>query len=531
MIDILDRPYFLLFIIMIIGVSLSKINIKGTSLGSSAIILTALVFGHFGHKLPVAIERIGLILFIFSVGIQAGPGFFESFKTGEVRESLIPVGIILFLTTFLTFLFSKIFGFNILTSSGLFAGVMTSTPTLAAIVDAHQSTDPIISYSVSYPISIVVSILGIRLLPVIFKIDFKNEEKNYKQEVEKRYPQIQARHFWVKNPNIHEKGLKELELTRLTNCVISRIQKKEEKEGQIPDIHMKLELGDLLKVIGTSYDLQKVEYIIGPQTEETIAITPKEEIRWILVTRKEVIGKRLVELNLDELWKANISKISRAGIELIPHSYTRLRYGDKVLVTVNSDTAPNLVKMLGGSESKQIDFLTLSLSIVLGLLIGQIKIPMGKLSLSSGISGGILITTLVLGQLGKTGPLLWSIAGGTNQFLRQLGLMFFLCGIGTRTGEHLLSALTLQDGAKMAFLSFAIPLFSIYLTTFLAIKYTKMNRIKIIGSVIAGLTCAPGLQSITEIDKSGITESAYSITYPFALLSTILVGQLLALIS
>lgn len=526
---IFSDPSLSLFLILILGIIISKISIKGISLGSASIVFAALIAGHLGAELPPIIESVGLILFIFSVGIQAGPGFFTAFKNGDIKQFILPLLLVFALVSSATIVFCKLFHFDSFLTAGLFSGLMTSTATLAAVVETGKNASPILAYTISYPIAMLVTIITIRLIPRLLKIDIQAEVDRYRSEQEHRYPKVHAGHFIVTNHKVDGRALKTLSITSMTGAQISRIQKSNETDSIIPNEDVVLHLNDHIKGVGSDDALNKLELLIGDRTYDEIAITQKEEVRWILVSKSDSVGKRLIELNLDGLWGAHISKINRSGIEIVPQSHTKLRFGDKVLATASRDTMPNLVTMLGGVEEKEIDFLPIAVSVVIGILVGQIHIPLGTITVSPGIAGGILLTTLILGNMEKTGPLLWCVAGPVNRFLRQLGLMFFLCGIGTRTGKHLAESLSVH-ALTMALFSAVITAVALILALWISAKFTRINRLKLLGVVAASFTCAPALAAIAEIDDASIAETAYSVAFPFALFLTIIVGQLILFI-
>ena len=525
MITTFQEPYVSLFLIIVFGVLLSKIKIKGIGLGSSAIVLVAIILGRYGFSVPPSIEKIGLILFIFAVGIQAGPGFFESFKTGEARRYLKVVTLTLTLIFVISLTLSKLLGFDYLLAAGLFSGVTTSTPALATIVENSHSKLPIITYTIAYPISLVTIILIFRFLPKILKIDIDKEEKKHNDEILKLHPKIHTEYYTVANPNLFNKSIADIKFHRMTNAIISRIQRNNDAESLIPIGNTTLKEGDNIKVIGDKNSLDSASLLIGPSSDKKIKLSPQEEIIFILVTGKDVIGKSLAHLNLDTLWGAEITQIRRSGVTLAPKGTTRLRFGDKIQVSVPKENSENLIKMLGGIESTSIDFLPIALSIVLGIIIGQISIPIANTNIGPGISGGILFTTLVLGRIGKTGPLLWTIAGRTNQFLRELGIMFFLCGVGSAAGKNFMSAFS-QAGMKTIFASIFISATSTLLAVFIISKIQKMNKLRLIGALAGSLTCAAALPPAEDIKGSTIPLTAYSVSYPFALLLTILFGQI-----
>lgn len=526
MLEIAREPYVSLFIIMFFGILLSKLEIKKIGFGSSGIVLSAIFFGYFGLRIPPSIEKIGLILFIFAVGIQAGPGFFESFKTGEARQYLKSTVITLFIVGVITVLVSMILGFNPLLLAGLFSGVTTSTPTLAAIVENSSSNVSLVTYAISYPVSLVTTIFSMKFLFKILKIDVAKEEAQYRKDIFKINPEINTKNFYVNNPNVYNKSIKDLNFNDITKSIISRVQRLDHEASFVPTDDTLLKENDLVKVIGDKTALKTVSLFLGEETDEQTSIPAEETLSTILITRSNIIGKPLSYLNLDGLWGAEIREIRRAGVNIIPTGATRLRFGDKILASVKKESESNLVKMLGGVESDSIDFLPISVAILLGVLIGQITITVGGTSLGPGMTGGILFTTLILGHVGKTGPMIWSIAGKTNQFLRQIGIMFFLCGVGSSTGETLMKSLT-AESIKTILATVFITVTSIALTSIVSIKYLKMNKLRFLGALGGSFTCSASLPSSEDIKNSTIPLTAYSVTYPFALLLTILMGQII----
>ncbi len=527
MLSIFAEPYIALFVIMMFGVALSKLSYKKIGLGSSAIVIVAIIFGHFGIQTPQSIEKIGLILFIFSVGIEAGPGFFQSFKTGEVKQYFLPIFVTLLSTFSLSLAASKLFGLNSSWAVGLFAGVNTSTPTLAAAIDNGANSTALLSYTIAYPLSLIFSIVIFRALPAFLKIDVEKEEKEYRKKNKKHFPVVKAKSFLVENPNLVSRQLSEINLPQMTGAFPSRIQASE-NESMVPASDTILKLGDKLKIIGDEDSLSKAELVIGRPILNKMPLAAKETVINILVTSPVAVGKSLAQLNLNEVWNAEVTKIRRAGINLAPNGRTRLRYGDKLQITLKESSVDGITKMLGGKESTRIDFLPIAASISLGVAIGQITIQIGDGQIGPGITGGILFATLLLGQIGKKGSLLWSIAGPTNQFLRQLGMMLFLCGIGTNAGKSIASAFE-SNGPVALGSSFIIILVSILLSALVCLKFFKMNKLQFLGAMAGALTCSAALPDPEDIKNSTVPATSYSIAYPFSLLLTIFLGQIFLL--
>ncbi|MCO4755136.1 MAG: hypothetical protein KC478_11690 [Bacteriovoracaceae bacterium] len=527
MLNIFTEPYIALFVIMMFGVALSKVSYKKIGLGSSAIVIVAIIFGHFGIQTPQSIEKIGLILFIFSVGIEAGPGFFQSFKTGEVKKYFPPIFTTLLTTLTLTWIAAKVLDLDFSWAAGLFAGVNTSTPALAAAIDNGASSNALLSYTLSYPVSLITTIIIFRALPSLLKIDIEKEELEYSNQTRKHFPTVYSKNFLVENPNITGRPLNEIDLPQMTGAFPSRIQISA-MESEVPSSTTTIELGDKLKIIGDEISLAKAELVVGKPILDIMPLSSRETVINVLVTAPMAIGKSLEQLNLNETWFAEVIQIRRSGIDLAPNGKTRLRYGDKLQVALNRDSVEGLTNMLGGTESSQIDFLPIAASISLGVAVGQFTIQIGQSQIGPGITGGILFATLLLGRVGKTGSLLWSIAGPTNQFLRQLGMMLFLCGIGSNAGGNIASAFE-NNGLIALGSSILIIVLAIAVSCLVCLKICKMNKLQFLGAMAGALTCSAALPLPEDIKNSNVPATSYSITYPFSLLLTIFLGQLFLL--
>jgi putative transport protein len=271
--------------------------------------------------------------------------------------------------------------------------------------------------------------------------------------------------------------------------------------------------------------------VVAPKSDDSFALKtmPSVTSRRIVVSNKEVVGKKIIELPLLTRWMAVITRVRRAGIDLTPSATTRLRYGDKITIVFPKGHKQEIIKLFGGNSEQSIDFLPIAFSIVLGILIGQISIPLTPtLKLAPGYTGGILLTTLLLGRLDKTGPLLWSIAGNTNQLLRQIGLLFFLSAVGTKSGSTIVAGIQ-QYGVKYFFLGIILTIIPMLVGTLFARHILKLNILQILGILSAGMTSGPTLIAANEMTNSNIPDRVYSVAFPVALIFTILLAQFLGL--
>lgn len=526
MVELLTNTHVAFFLIVAAGIALGKVSIRGISLDISAVIFVALVFGHLGVKMPEILQKLGLILFMFSVGIQAGPGFFESFrKTGKV---LIGLAILVITSgALVTILMAAIYDIDYRMAVGLFTGALTSTSGLAAAIESTRSSLSSIGFGIAYPFGVIGVILFARLSPKIFRINLKEEERKFEAELQSDHPALISKNFIVENPNVFGKTLKEIDLRDLTNTNVSRIVKK----GEIINAGASttLDQGDMLRAVGTEDDLKRLIYLIGRETNEEIPLKGKNTVRKFLVTNKEVINKSLRELGLLHNYNATVTTIRRSGIDITPRATSKLRFGDKLTITLPEENVKRIGEILGDSREKmdELNFLPIALGILLGILLGEISIPLfDGVNFQLGLTGGVLIAALVLSKIGKTGNIVWNISGTVNMFLRKLGLIMFLAVVGTDAGEELAGTLQ-SDGLRYFVSGMVITLVPMILSITVGYYVFKMNFLSLIGSLTGSMTSTPALSAVEPMTDTNAPQIAYATVYPFALVLLIIVSQLL----
>ncbi len=527
--DIFYEGYFALFLIISIGIVLGNLEIKGVSLDLSAVIFVALFLGHHGYMVPVEFQTIGLVFFIFTIGIQAGPGFFDSFKA--LGRKLIYICFILIMSAALLGLgFSKYFDIDIALGIGVFTGALTSATGLAAAIDATGSPLASIGYGVAYPAGVLGVILFLSFFSKVLKVDMKKEEDDYRKQQAMEYPEVIDRNFVVENKNIHGKTIKELEIGTMTHAVISRV--KHDNKTVTPTEKTKLYIGDIITVVGKKEALDKIELLIGSPTEEKIPLAENYKVNWILVTNRCVINKPLKVLNLTAYYNATITRIRRSGIDITPDRNSSLRFGDKVVVASDEENIKKVMKLLGNEEKRlsETNFLPISLGILIGMIIGSINIPFfGLFDLSLGITGGVLTTAIILSNLGKTGPIIWSMSGTANQLLRKLGLLMFLATVGTHSGAHIVEAFT-QYGWNLFFIGVTITIIPMVISLLYGKYILKINFAILLGVVAGSMTSTPGLAAVDSKTETDAPTIGYATVYPFALVLMIIVSQFMAML-
>lgn len=526
--DFLHQGYFVLFLIISIGIVIGNLKFKGFSLDSSAVIFVALLLGHFGFTVPNEFQTLGLLLFIFTIGIQAGPGFFDAFlKYGRqlmvLCFLLISIGALISLGAILLLDLPA----DIIV--GVFNGAMTSTPGLAAAVEATKSPATAVGFGLAYPFGVIGVILFVQLFPRIFKINFATEEANYEAKLHDDYPGITNRILKVTNKNVHGRSIRVLDLRKITEGVISRV--KQNGITFAPTGDTVLYQNDIVKAVGTDEALQRMELLIGEQVDEDLSFDDHYIVNWLLVTNRKIVNKSLKELNLTAM-NATVTRIRRGEIDMIPRPQSRLRFGDKLLIAGSQQEMGEVLRLLGNNEKRlsETNFLPIALGIVIGVLLGLVTIPVfGLFSFSLGLTGGVLTTALILSNIGKTGPILWSMSGSSNMLLRKFGLLIFMAAIGTQAGSEL-SGVFQEKGLIVIAVGICITIFPLLVAGLIGYKFYKLNFITLLGVLTGSMTSTPGLAAIDNKTESDAASVGYTTVYPVALVLKIIFSQLLAML-
>lgn len=533
--NLLTKDYFVLFLVIGLGIAVGKINIKGIKFELSAVIFVALFFGYLYDKnnisfnIPPIIQDVGLVLFIYTIGMQAGPSFFSAFKEQGVKL-LALAGVIVVTGGALAAFFSLAYGVDMRMAIGLFTGALTSTPGLAAAIEATHSPMASIGYGIAYPFGVLGVILFIKISPKLFRINLKKEEEAFKAQSLSNVPAITNQTFMVTNENIDGKSLAELNVRFMTKANISRIQRKN-GDLVVPAPDVCLYQGDLVKAVGPEDALKRVEVLIGKTTEKIIPQSGNLQIKWFVVSNEHVVNKSLAELNLIGNYHATITRIRRSGIDLTPHPSTQLRYGDKVLVSVYKGNVPLLTSLLGDSikHISETSFLPVAFGIVIGILIGAIAIPMGSLHFKLGLTGGVLLSSLYLSWKGKTGPIIWNLSGPANQLLRQMGLLLFLTPVGIKAGEQLTTAIA-THGFSLFGYGILLTLVPMIIATVVGRFILKINFLTLMGALTGGMTSTPGLSAAESMTETEAPQLAYAAVYPFSLVLVIIAAEIMAVL-
>ena len=527
--SILSSEYFILFLIISLGILAGKFTVKGVSLDTSAVLFVALFFGHFGYQVPAILQTIGLIFFIYSIGIQAGPGFFESFQKRGLQ--LVGIAAIVVVSgALITILMSYLFDIDLKLGVGLLTGALTSTPGLAAAIESSKSPLASIGYGIAYPFGVIGVIMFLKFSPKIFRRNIKQAEEDFNREVAEDYPEIFSKNYIVENINIIEKTVGQLEIRSMTGANISRIV--HEGVAVVPTAESILYKGDLIKAVGTLQSLRKIELLVGHETDQAIPTSGEFDVQWVLVTNRKVINKSLGQLNLFNNYNATVTRIRRSGIDITPTSNSHIRFGDKLMIASSKGNMPHVIKIFGNNVKmlNEADFLPIAAGIVIGVLLGIVDIPVpGGTVFNLGLTGGVLISGLVLSRIGKTGPIIWNVSGPANQMVRKIGLLFFLSAVGTQAGTTLVETLT-HNGLTLLTVGITITLLPMLIATIVGVYVFKINFLSVLGTLTGGMTSTPGLSAVDSMTDSNAPSIAYATVYPFAMVILIICAQILGMI-
>ncbi|WP_179352851.1 aspartate:alanine exchanger family transporter [Winogradskyella vidalii] len=533
--ELLAKDYFVLFLVIGLGIALGNVRIKGINFDTSAVIFVAIFFGYLYNlygvdfNIPPIIQSVGLVLFIYTIGMQAGPSFFSSFK--EQGTKLIALAGITVATGGITAIsISYIYDVDMNMMSGLLTGALTSTPGLAASIEASQSPLASIGYGIAYPFGVLGVILFVKLGPALFRVNIKKEEEKFEEISKSNTPLVINKNLIISNENVNGKTIKELRIRFMTKANISRIMKPNQLPTS-PTSATVLETGDIIKAVGTVNALDRIEILLGKVTDVKIPRSGTYDIKWYVVSNDAVVNKTIRELNLLDNYSATITRIRRSGIDLAPHPTTRIKYGDKILVSSSKGNVPAVTQLFGDSLKRisETSFLPVAFGIAIGILIGAFAIPLGSINLKLGLTGGVLMTAIFLSWKGKALGVIWNLSGPANQILRQLGLLLFLTPVGLSAGQSLVMAIE-EHGAVLLLFGALITLIPMLMTVLVGRFLMKINFLSVLGAITGGMTSTPGLSVADSMTESDAPQVAYAAVYPFSLVLIIIVAEIMAML-
>ncbi len=532
MTTLLAEQMLVLFAILALGSWLGSLSIRGVSLGTAAVFFVGLAFGHFGLTVPRPIMDLGLLLFVYAIGLQAGPRFFRTFRR-QGREFVVVAAVALLAAGIVTVLMAQLLDLPYALAAGMFTGALTNTPSLASVIDAVGRTDPAnaaavsVGYGIAYPFSIVGVALLVQFLPKLLRRNVKDAERDWREGQSGERTSLSKKQFRVVNVNLEGRRLGELDTHRLSQVNISRVQHDDVVVTGTPDVT--LHVGDVILAVGSDDELRKLQLLVGEEVQLEMPANAHTVSREMVVTEEKVAGKRLMDLHVWDRYAVIITRIRRAGIELTPVGTSTLEMGDTLRV-VGDDAALDEFSRLVGGNARKIDetnMVPFLIGILLGIIVGLVPIPLPNgLSIKLGAAGGALLVSLLLGHFGRIGPFPVYVPVAARNISRELGLMLFLGGAGANAGTQLVSVVQEQGGGVFV-AGAAITMAAVIMTILMTHVIYKMNLLSVMGLTSGVMTNPPALaaaQNQTETDVPAVT---YASAYPVVLIFKILLAQVL----
>ncbi len=537
---LLENPLLLLFLVSAIGYVFGRIKIRGSSLGVAAVLFVGIAFGalHPDLKLPEIVYLLGLVLFVYTIGLSSGPGFFASFRRKGLRDNLFVLGMLMLVVGF-ALITHRILHLRPAQTAGMFAGSLTNTPALASALDylksyapkaglEHLLAEPVIAYSLTYPMGVVGMILAIYVTQRRWKTNYAQEAGSLR-ELGATHVKLQNRTIRITHAEVAHDAIHNLIERHAWDVVFGRMKRNNQLSLATGEEHF--QTGDLVSVVGAREELERVTAHLGEVSDEKIDLDrSKLDYRRIFVSNPKIAGQRLRDLNLPQQFGLVITRVRRGDIEFLPHGDTVLELGDRIRVLTRSDRMEAVSAFFGDSYRavSEIDVLTFGLGLALGLLVGLVPIPLtGGVVIKLGLAGGPLIVAMLLGTLGRTGPLVWSLPYSANMTLRQVGLIFFLAGVGTRAGYAFVTTFTEGSGLAIFAAGALITCASALLMLWIGHRLLKIPMSLLIG-MLAGLQTQPAVLGFAlEQTHNDLPNLGYATVYPVATISKIIFAQTL----
>lgn len=539
---LLQSEPLLLFTVIGLGYLAGQIKVKGFSLGVAGVLFVGLFFGGWRAEgqadfaIAHQVSQLGLILFVYAVGLTSGPGFFASLRRRGIHFNIALV-MSLLAGTAATVAAGKLLGLPSPKIAGVFCGGLTNTPALAAVTELLQSNPklgdasmPAVGYSVAYPYGVIGGLLAFQLFAWVYRKPYA-AEKASAQEAQAAEGSLVPGTFAVTNPALFNQAIGQLRVQDNSGLIISRHRRG--GATQVPTKYTVLQEGDLVTAVGRAQDIQKGEAYFGAVSREELHTTTESiNVRRILLSRKELVGKTLEDLELDRHFNAQVTRLRRADVDMIPPYDMPLELGDRLRVVAPVSRMAEITKYFGDSQKgiTELDYTALTVGICVGVLVGMIPIPVpGGTTVSLGFAGGPLVMGLILGRIGRTGPLVWSLPYEASQTLSHVGLLFFLAGVGVMAGGHFFEALA-TSGWQLLVLGLLTTSLTTGLTLLLLRHYAKASVISAIGATSGMQTQPATLAKAYEMSQSNETFVAYATTYPVAMVAKILLAQIILLL-
>lgn len=539
----------ILALVAVVGLFIGNVKFRGIGLGIGGVLFGGIIVGHFVSQAGMTlssdmlhvIQEFGLILFVYTIGIQVGPGFFASLRVSGLRLNLFAV-LIVIIGGLVTAILHKLFDIPLPVVLGIFSGAVTNTPALGAgqqilrdLGTPMEMVDQMgMSYAMAYPFGICGILFTMWMLRVIFRVNVETEAQQHESSRTNGGALIKTINIRVENPNLHDLAIKDVPILNGDKIICSRLKREETLKVPSPDTI--IQLGDLLHLVGQPADLHNAQLVIGQEVDTSLSTKGTDlRVERVVVTNENVLGKRIRDLHFKERYDVVISRLNRAGVELVASGDISLQFGDILNLVGRPSAIDAVANVLGNAQQKlqQVQMLPVFIGIGLGVLLGSIPVfvPGFPAALKLGLAGGPLIMALILGRIGSIGKLYWFMPPSANLALRELGIVLFLSVVGLKSGGDFVN--TLVNGEGLSWIGYgalitAVPLITVGI---LARMLAKMNYLTMCGMQAGSMTDPPALAFANNLHPtSGAAALSYATVYPLVMFLRIITPQLLAVL-
>ncbi|HDK6357247.1 TPA: putative transporter [Klebsiella variicola subsp. variicola] len=538
-----------LALVAVVGLWIGNVKIRGVGFGIGGVLFGGIIVGHFVDQAGVAlsspmlhfIQEFGLILFVYTIGIQVGPGFFASLRVSGLRLNLFAI-LIVILGGLVTAVLHKLFDIPLPVVLGIFSGAVTNTPALGAgqqilrdLGVPFEVVDQMgMSYAMAYPFGICGILLTMWLVRLFFRINVEKEAQRFEESSGNGHAHLHTINVRVENPNLNQMAIQDVPMLNSDNIVCSRLKRGELL--MVPAPGTLIQAGDLLHLVGRPEDLHNAQLVIGQEVATSLSTRGTDlKVERVVVTNEKVLGKKIRDLHVKQRYDVVISRLNRAGVELVASSSASLQFGDILNLVGRQEAIDAVAAELGNAQQKlqQVQMLPVFIGIGLGVLLGSIPlfIPGFPAALKLGLAGGPLIMALILGRIGSIGKLYWFMPPSANLALRELGIVLFLAVVGLKSGGDFVA--TLIQGEGLSWIAYGIFITAIPLLTvgILARMLAKMNYLTLCGMLAGSMTDPPALAFANNLHAtSGAAALSYATVYPLVMFLRIITPQLLAVL-
>lgn len=538
------RTVILLALAGAAGTALGKLQVRGVGLGVAGVLFAGLALGHFklapSHEVLDFVREFGLILFVYTLGLQIGPGFFASLRARGLALNLFAAAIVLGGAGLAAAL---VLGglLPLPAGAGLLSGATTNTPSLAAAGEAfHQVGAPPdatvvqgLAYAIAYPFGILGIILAMLTVRAVFRVDVPAEIRAAERALRPSAPPPAARNLEVRNANLVGRAISAIPGLAGSGVVVSRFSRA--GVVGVARLETQLALGDVLHAVGPEEGLDNLRVVVGADAGVDLKALPGNVVnRRLLVTRGDVLGKALGDLSVLAQHGVVVTRVTRQGLEFTPTPGFRVQFGD-ILMAVGEEPGINAVSAVVGNTPKALEHphpIPFFLGIALGVLVGSIPLVVPGLpaAVKLGLAGGPLVVAILLSRLASTGGLVWQLPPSANLALREVGITLFLAAVGMKSGEKFVSVLLQGDGVSWLLWGAVITAVPLLVVGLLARAWKKLNYAELCGLLAGAMTDPPALAFAQQSTGSDAPAVAYASVYPLVMLLRVFSAQLLVFV-